>query len=305
MLIVVNRQPIIILGMHRSGTTMVTELLDQLGLFVGTQVQGDHEATYFLSLNDKLLRRVNAAWDNPAPFRAFLASADAVEITTRCLRAEMLSSRIRQFLGLGTYLKYRSIEKFDKPWGWKDPRTVFTLPLWLKLFPEAKIVNVIRHGVDVASSLRVREQKALAARLKDVDRRLGRRSSKSKLDLAAYRGSARCLELAGGFALWEEHVAEAEKNLWDISNPVLTVRFEDFLADPEKQLTELASFCELHPSAEQISAAVPAIDASRGNAWKKDPAMRLFCESVHETRWMRKYGYAHSTSTAPQFRAIG
>jgi hypothetical protein len=45
------RQPVIILGMHRSGTSMVSELLDQLGLFVGRELQDDHESTYFLDLN--------------------------------------------------------------------------------------------------------------------------------------------------------------------------------------------------------------------------------------------------------------
>ena len=26
------------------------------------------------------------------------------------------------------------------PWGWKDPRNSITLPLWLRLYPEAKII---------------------------------------------------------------------------------------------------------------------------------------------------------------------
>ena len=32
-----NQQPIIILGMHRSGTTMITKMLENLGLFVGAE----------------------------------------------------------------------------------------------------------------------------------------------------------------------------------------------------------------------------------------------------------------------------
>ncbi len=272
---------------------MITELLDQLGLFVGTSLQGDHEATYFLSLNDKILRRINGAWDNPAPILAMLRNADATEMTVKALRGDVLSSKIRHFLGLGTFIKYRSIEKFDRQWGFKDPRTVFTLPIWLRLFPRAKIINILRHGVDVASSLQVREKKMLAERVAKFDQRIRRMSSKDKVDLAAYRGSARCLELAGGFSLWEEYVTAAEANLAGIPNQILTVRFEDFLADPKKHLTDLAAFCELSPTSEQIATAVPAVNVSRGNAWQGDPVLRAFAESVRENPWMKKYGYGN------------
>jgi len=285
-------QPIIILGMHRSGTTMVTELLDQLGLFVGTELQGDHEATYFLQLNDTILRRVNGAWDNPAPVLSMLRSAEATEMTLKCLHGDVLSSKIRHFLGLGTYLKYRSIEKFDKHWGWKDPRTVFTLPMWLNLFPNAKIINILRNGIDVAASLQTREKKMLADRVKKFDVRYGRMSSRLKLELAGYRGSARCLELAGGFSLWEEYVAAAEHNLADIPNAKMTVRYEDFLADPKKHLADLAAFCELAPTPEQIAGVIGAVDTSRGNAWQSDNVLRQFGESVLDHPLMVKYGYS-------------
>lgn len=41
-------QPIVILGMHRSGTTMITEILEQLGLFVGDQKDDNCESLFFL-----------------------------------------------------------------------------------------------------------------------------------------------------------------------------------------------------------------------------------------------------------------
>jgi hypothetical protein len=40
--------PVIILGMHRSGTTMVTKLLEEVGLFVGDRLDENHEAVLFL-----------------------------------------------------------------------------------------------------------------------------------------------------------------------------------------------------------------------------------------------------------------
>ncbi|MBK8351014.1 MAG: hypothetical protein IPL21_04765 [Saprospirales bacterium] len=41
-----NQQPIIILGMHRSGTTMITKMLENLGLFVGAEKEINHESLF-------------------------------------------------------------------------------------------------------------------------------------------------------------------------------------------------------------------------------------------------------------------
>src|SRR4051794_20088380 len=179
--------PVIILGMHRSGTTMIAELLDRLGLFVGTKVQGDHEAVYFLDINEELFTQIHAFWDNPQPVVSFFNEPRAVEMSARCVRTDILSRSAAEFLGWKRYLKYKTLERLDMPWGWKDPRTVFTLPLWLQLFPRARIINSVRNGGDVASSLRVRERKMLDDRVVNFERKLARRSKRSKLESAGYK----------------------------------------------------------------------------------------------------------------------
>ena len=75
----VLRPPVILLGMHRSGTSLVARLLDDLGLFQGSDLQEDHESVYFLEVNDLLMRRVGASWDNPAPVRGFLRDPAALD----------------------------------------------------------------------------------------------------------------------------------------------------------------------------------------------------------------------------------
>src|SRR4051812_23444294 len=61
------RPPVILLGMHRSGTSLIARVLDQLGLFQGSELQEDHESVYFLDVNDTLMKRIGASWDNPSP----------------------------------------------------------------------------------------------------------------------------------------------------------------------------------------------------------------------------------------------
>jgi hypothetical protein len=279
------RQPIIILGMHRSGTSMVSELLDELGLFVGKHLQDDHESTFFLDLNDQIMHRVSATWDYPKPLLPFLASEEAVRMTALALEADLSTRRIKGFLSKG------SLETFDKPWGWKDPRTVFTLPLWLKLFPDAKLVYIVRNGIDVAKSLMVREKKLLKLRTDRFNERMKKRSLRSYLDRAGYKGSPRCLTLQGGFDLWEEYLQQAETNLHGISNKIHAVKYEDMLADPKNHLPELAKFCGLDPSEKLLESAMKQIDGTRAMAYTSDPASAAFYESVKTNRWMRQFGY--------------
>jgi hypothetical protein len=42
-----SHPPVIIIGMSRSGTTMLVEMLEQLGLFVGRKKTRNNEAVFF------------------------------------------------------------------------------------------------------------------------------------------------------------------------------------------------------------------------------------------------------------------
>jgi hypothetical protein len=285
-------QPVILLGMHRSGTAMIARLLDELGLFQGDELQEDHESTWFLEINELLLKRVNATWDNPDPISTFLDHSDAFDLTVRCLTDDLSSNRSREFLGRKRTRKSGSLAKYDQPWGWKDPRTIYTLPLWLKLFPGAKLVYIVRNGVDVASSLKVREVRELKRRREEFDSKPAS-GDRSKLQRAGFKGSARCLTLDGGFSLWEQYVAKAEQTLAQIDNPRQVIRYESFLTDPAGPLTDLARFCGVTTDEKAVREAIGkvGVNATRANAFLADPVVSEFHGRVRGTRWMMHYGY--------------
>jgi len=281
------------MGMARSGTSLIAGLLQRLGLFLGHQKFGtDEEATLFYRLNQILLRRIHGEFDNPAPMRYFLRDNSAVEMTVRCLEADVASYRIIGYLGWKQYLKYRSLARYDKPWGWKDPLNVFTLPLWLKLFPQAKIIYIVRNGVEVASSLAELHSRITVKRQMRNQKKSDMLSWRRNVELYGFKGAARCLSLEGSFSLWEEFVSQAEETLACIPNARKAITFENFLVDPKSHLLDLVRFCELaDASGSVIDEVARRVDVNRARGFLSSPALASFYDSIKENRWMVHYGY--------------
>ncbi len=151
--------PVIVIGVHRSGTSVVAQLLAALGVYLGAPegirpldpgggyaLGWNGEAAGFYRLNERLLQRAGARWDRVGPF---LRRRDAEEFAGTAVRLLQLGTiwpLARDFLG-------PLPGKFAGPWGWKDPRNSLTLPYWLRLFPSARIIHVRRDAEAVARSL--------------------------------------------------------------------------------------------------------------------------------------------------------
>lgn len=129
--------PVLVLGMHRSGTSCLTGCLQEMGLHLGEvhvwnpfNLKGNRERKDVMALNDALLRDHGGSWDAPV----LVDSGNAAQRRER--------ERIIDELRSG-----------DRPWGFKDPRTLFTLPFWETGLPGAYLVATFRHPLAVADSL--------------------------------------------------------------------------------------------------------------------------------------------------------
>lgn len=137
---------IIVLGPHRSGTSMVAGILHHLGVFMGEdlvmgnmpeQPTGYFEDREFLQLNERILSRAGGGWQD-IPDQAAINST-----------ADRFSEEIADLIGR------RSEHKI---WGWKDPRTCLTLPLYLRFLSNPHIVIVQRDYLAIKASLIKREK---------------------------------------------------------------------------------------------------------------------------------------------------
>jgi hypothetical protein len=148
-------QPICIIGMHRSGTSMVARLLNLCGLNLGPEDQllgaspdnamGHFEHNGFLEIDDAILQHFDGSWDNPPLLNAGWEN----DASLRDLFAHA-KALIDSF-------------KNSAPWGWKDPRATLLLPFWEKLLPGLRSVICIRNPLDVARSLGKRDGASIPA----------------------------------------------------------------------------------------------------------------------------------------------
>lgn len=139
---------LLVLGMHRSGTSAITRCLNLVGMDVGPHLlvpDGGNSKGYWehadaVRINDALLDSLGLNWWSLDPLpQAWLTSPAAITA-----RAEIQALVLRDFTGVPL-------------WGIKDPRMCRLAPLWIDVVGgmgiEVSAVFVARLPVEVAHSL--------------------------------------------------------------------------------------------------------------------------------------------------------
>jgi hypothetical protein len=269
-------------------------MLDELGLFVGSSLTDNHEAVFFRDLNVWLLTQCSGGLENPGTIKYLLGDSEARALYGDFIKFSMKTPRAVSFLGLGKYLRYKTPADLDIPWGWKDPRNTFTLPFWLDIFPEAKVIHIFRHPLDIINSLRTRRGRGLS-RLRDRNKwsllkpiyllYLARKFIEGRRVFADLRGAS----LDEGFVLWEEYMKEARERVAGLGDRAIEVKYEYFLDNPKEVLTSLAEFCGLDAGVGDIEKAAAEVNRSRGFAFLKDPELKAY--SLEIAARLEDYGY--------------
>ncbi|NND69275.1 MAG: hypothetical protein HKN19_16915, partial [Halioglobus sp.] len=139
---------LVVLGMHRSGTSAFTGVLDLLGVNLGTRMletqhdnpKGFFENKYVVQANDCILESLRSSWDDPLPlpgdWQAHFEGSTLHKDIRTFLNTDMVEGRLTAL---------------------KDPRLARLLPIWLPHFRaedvSLHIAIVIRNPLEIAESL--------------------------------------------------------------------------------------------------------------------------------------------------------
>jgi hypothetical protein len=203
---------------------MVARILGKCGLYIGepeqlvpatvTNPEGHFEHVDFLNLNKAVLVALLGSWKRPP----------------RRLAWRVLGRRLAPLRDDAAVL-IRRMER-GSPWAWKDPRTSLTLPFWLPLLPDLRVVVCVRDPLSVARSLEARDG----------------------------------LSTRAGLKLWEAYNREVVR----AAPPGRTVvtQYEAYFADPEREIRAVAKLLELPVSAHAVESAAATI---RADLWSQRP----------------------------------
>ena len=136
---------VVIIGMHRSGTSLTAQILHDNGLYLGKPMEwlignesnkaGYFEFTKAVRLNNAVLEHLGGSW----------SSLPKSPVNWNKI-PQVLINRGKDIVN------YLSSQRHE--WGFKDPRTTVLLPFWKKVLPsDCKVVFCLRHPSEIQDSL--------------------------------------------------------------------------------------------------------------------------------------------------------
>jgi hypothetical protein len=138
-----SSKEVIVLGMHRSGTSMIGGVLSHLGVNLGEDLPGKQisnplghfEDGDFLALNQTILENAGGYWDQPPEKK----------------NIELLHDKFKEPIqALVSDRKWASGEEI---WGWKDPRTSLTIELFIPYLDNPHFIICRRDPSEIITSL--------------------------------------------------------------------------------------------------------------------------------------------------------
>ncbi len=267
--------PICVVGMHRSGTSMLNRGLGDAGVFLGKQLDCNHESLQKIKTHNWLLSQAQCGWDNPESYienKYFYRS-----IVDRILLSERNFYRLFKHLGLKGVCKLFTDKNMQ--WGWKDPRTTLFMEEWNVTFPNIKYVHVYRHPLDVALSLKTRAEKWHYNEKDNLKYFL-------RMGKVTGENSRRVNDLNYNLMLWQTYVSRA----FSYSGVnIIHVKYEDLVTNYSEEMAKIFDFLDV----EYKEVNHESVLQDNAYKYKKDnfPITPELEENFSKLIWANKLGY--------------
>jgi GT2 family glycosyltransferase len=224
-----------------SGTRVLAEIVRRGGMFVGSDLNRSLDALDFAAFSDRWVGRE-------------LPPQSAAELRALVLRQQA--------------------EAGDRPFGWKEPRSIYLLPFLAAELPGLRFLHIVRDGRDMAFS----ENQVQLRRHAD-----------------AVLGASDEPEALRSISLWREvNLRAAGFGEQELGERYLRIRFEDLCAEPAAVTAQVLAFFGLEGDAEQIAAEAVEAPRSIGRWRDAGPAtVRALEERAGDA--LRRFGYQSSS----------
>ena len=202
---------VLVVGMHRSGTSLATEILSKLGLWIGAEQdvigasdynpRGHFELRAGVEFDNEVLVQAGGTWDHPPA----IESIDALATTTRPAVDAWFGGR--------------------SPLAFKDPRLCLTLPVWMPALAafDVRIVHLVRDPRAVARSLVMRN---------------------AAQDVPASRFAKGEMSASDAVTLWGEYNRRASLYVERFAVPRLVVWYDELVEAPATEVRRIAAFVD-------------------------------------------------------------
>jgi GT2 family glycosyltransferase len=224
-----------------SGTRVVARIVERGGMFVGSDLNRSLDALDFAAFFDRWVGRE-------------LPPEAAAELRALVLR--------------------QHADAAGRPFGWKEPRTVFLLPFLAAEVPGLRFLHVVRDGRDMAFS---ENQVQL--------RKHGN----------AVLGASDEPEMLRSISLWRDvNLRAADFGERELGERYLRIRFEDLCAEPAAVTEKVLTFFGLEGDAERIAAEEVEAPSSIGR-WRREPVEIVRALEERAGDALRRFGYQSSS----------
>lgn len=243
---------IIILGPHRSGTSLLTRLVNMMGAYFGVGAasigfndenpKGFWERRDVIDVNDAILAGKGCSWeqlaawkmDDAPPGKAPLGELDEIDHKIKNILLEMDANR---------------------PWVMKDPRLCLTYPRWKRHLEVPVLVMMTRDPLEVALSLKTRNT----------------------------------FPLHHGLAVWEYYTVGMVNAAREL--PVIRIRHRDILTRPYATVEALLEKLQKSgvdglrlPKREEVEAFIePTLYHSKSEGMNPEELLTSFQSALHAT----------------------
>ena len=152
----VNPRIVVLLGMHRSGTSLTASILEALGVDFGSDFIPANENNPKGYFENAAITRAQVRFNRLVNRRPFTA-AGLVDYP----QGFEQSRQALEFVDELEMLVRKELECASGIWGYKDPHTIKLLPLWKTVFERLGVTPVyvlaVRHPSEVAASAAARD----------------------------------------------------------------------------------------------------------------------------------------------------